>query len=98
MQYLKLIDKETGKEYYSTNKKLQYHKIWNVFDEHALFFNLERNLKEDNESLRERILDFGKNPGNSTREGLLNHIARELGISKKISGFIPSQTVIILKH
>ena len=83
LQYLKLIDKETGKEYYSTNKKLQYHKIWNVFDEHALFFNLERNLKEDNESLRERILDFGKNPGNSTREGLLNHIARELGISKK---------------
>jgi len=83
LQYLKLIDKETGKEYYSTNKKLQYHKIWNVFDEHALFFNLERNLKEDNESLRERILDFGKNPGNSTREGLLNHIVRELGISKK---------------
>jgi hypothetical protein len=43
---------------------------------------MERNEKETNEELKERILDYGINPGDSTTEGLRNHIARELSLNK----------------
>jgi len=67
---------------YSLEANLKEHKIWNVFDEFALLFDMERNEKETNEELKERILDYGINPGDSTVEGLRNHIARELSLTK----------------
>lgn len=78
---LKVINKETKKEYY-LKKELIRHDIWNPFDEFAYLFDLKRLPEEDNKSFKERILDVNKNPGNSTKEGLRNHIARELGIDK----------------
>jgi len=78
---LKIIDKQTNILYF-LQEDLSEHKIWNVFDEFALLFDFERNSKEDNKSLKERILDYGNSPSDATKEGLINHIARELGIGK----------------
>lgn len=79
---LKIINKYNS-NIYSLKKELIEHKIWNVFDEFALLFDIERNKREDNQSLKERILDYGINPGDSTEEGLRNHIARELSLKKE---------------
>lgn len=78
---LKIIDNRTRKEYH-LKKALVKHYIWNPFDEFGFLFDLKRLPEEDNRSFRERILDVHKNPGNATKEGLRNHIARELGIDK----------------
>lgn len=56
------------------------HHIWNTFDEFGLILGIERLFGERNESFKERILDVFRKPGNSTRQGLLNAISRELGI------------------
>lgn len=58
------------------------HHIWNVFDEFGLLLGIRRLPAERNAVFKERILDIFKNPGNSTKSGLQNAIARELGIDK----------------
>ena len=64
------------------NTKLTYHKIWNAFDEFGLLVGLDRLPRETNANFKKRILDVFKNPGNSTRQGLINSISRELGLEK----------------
>jgi hypothetical protein len=68
-------------EYFLKNKLIPHH-IWNPFDEFGFLFDLERIPLETNESYKKRILDVNKNPGNSTKDGLYNHISRELGLNK----------------
>lgn len=59
------------------------HHIWNAFDEFGILLGLNRLPGERNPAFKERILDVFKNPANSTKEGVLNGIARELGIKKE---------------
>lgn len=79
---LKIINLNNKNEYF-LKKELIEHRIWNPFDEFGFLFDLERIPKEDNKSYKERILDVNKNPGSSTRQGLINHISRELGLKHK---------------
>lgn len=79
---LKIIKKETNEEFFLM-RKLITHNIWNPFDEFGFVFDLERLPGEDNSSYKNRIFDVNKNPGNATKKGLHNHIARELGLDKE---------------
>lgn len=72
-----------GKKGYYLDDELIEHKIWNVFDEFALLHNLDRLPDENNKSLKERTFDKAKNPSGAHRQGLKNHIARELGILRR---------------
>ncbi|MEK1829019.1 hypothetical protein AAAC51_07670 [Priestia megaterium] len=58
------------------------HPIWNVFDEFGMLLGLYRLPGERNETFKNRILDIFKNPGGANKQGLINGISRELGISK----------------
>lgn len=58
------------------------HHVWNAFDEFGFLLGLKRLHGERNASFKERILDVFENPGNSSKEGILNGLARELGIEK----------------
>ena len=62
--------------------KLELHHVWNFFDEFGMLFNTPRLYGEPNSEFKVRILDVFKNKSNSTRQGLSNGIARELGIRK----------------
>jgi hypothetical protein len=55
--------------------------VWNAFDELGLVLSLQRNPAEKNYAYKKRLLDVYKNPGNSTYQGLVNGISRELGVS-----------------
>lgn len=56
------------------------HHIWNVFDEFGMLLGVYRLPGERNEGFKNRILDVFKNPGGSTKQGLINGLSRELGI------------------
>ena len=58
------------------------HHIWNAFDEFGLLLGVERLFGERNAAFKERILDVFRKPGNSTKQGLLNAISRELGLDE----------------
>jgi len=83
-----LIDKDRFKplDYIEVNTAKHYeyylHHIWNAFDEFGLLLGLERLYGERNAEFKERILDVFRNPGNSTKQGLINAISRDLGISQ----------------
>lgn len=61
----------------------QLHHVWNAFDEFGLLVGLYRFRGERNEEFKERILDVFRNPGNATKQGILNGLSRELGIPKE---------------
>lgn len=71
-------------EFISMNGRKHYeyfvHHVWNPFDEFGFLLGLERLYGERNESFKERILDVFRKPANTTKEGLENGIARELGL------------------
>lgn len=58
------------------------HHVWNAFDEFGLLLGIQRLYSERNEDFKQRILDVFANPGNSTKDGILNALARELSISR----------------
>lgn len=55
--------------------------VWNCFDELGMLVSLDRIPGEKNKAYKQRILDVYANPGNSTHDGLINAISRELGIA-----------------
>ena len=59
---------------------MEMHHVWNFFDEFGLLFNTPRLYGEVNAEYKERLFDVFKNKSNSSRVGLMNGIARELGI------------------
>ena len=65
--------------YLATAKPTPYN-VWNSFDELGLLLSLQRNPAEKNLKYRSRLLDVYQNPGNSTYQGLINGISRELGV------------------
>lgn len=64
--------------------ELEIHHVWNAFDEFGLLLGLKRLAGERNEAFKNRILNVFKKPGNSTKQGLRNGIARELGLSNDL--------------
>lgn len=56
------------------------HHVWNVFDEFGMLVGLKRQYKERNLFFKERILDVFRRPGNSSQEGLINGLQRELNL------------------
>lgn len=79
-----ISDLERPFEKVYVNGKAHYefilHHVWNPFDEFGMLLGVERLYKERNESFKERILDVFRKPGNATREGMKNSIARGLGV------------------
>ena len=55
--------------------------VWNAFDEFGLLVSLDRLTGEKNKAYKKRILDVYENPGDSTYQGLINSVSRELGIA-----------------
>ena len=85
--YQKSNDNEYGKitinykgEYISV--PLMLHHVWNFLDEFGALLGCERLQEEHNLDYKNRILDVFKHPANSTKFGLANGIARELGLRK----------------
>lgn len=58
----------------------EVYNIWNCFDEFGLLLGLPRIPGEKNKNYKTRLLDVYTNPANSTYQGLLNGISRELGL------------------
>lgn len=56
------------------------HHIWNAFDEFGLLLGIERLFGERNNTFKERILDVFRKPANSTKDGMINGISRDLGL------------------
>jgi hypothetical protein len=56
------------------------HHIWNAFDEFGLLLGIERLFGERNTTFKERILDVFRKPANSTKQGMINGISRDLGL------------------
>lgn len=77
-------DLDRAFEFISLNGRRHYeymvHHVWNPFDEFAFLLGVERLYGERNASLKERILDVFRMPANTTKKGLENGIARELGL------------------
>lgn len=58
------------------------HKIFNAFDEIGLLVGLERLPWESNHDYRERLAEYRKNNPSSTKQGIVDAIASELGLSR----------------
>lgn len=61
---------------------LTIHHVWNFMDEFGALLGCSRLYGEKNINYKNRLLDVFINPANSTKKGLANGIARELGIRK----------------
>lgn len=64
--------------------ELTLHPVWNFLDEFGLLLNCPRLYGERNAEYKERILDVFRFPANSSRRGLLNGIARDLGMVEQV--------------
>ena len=64
--------------------ELVIHHVWNFLDEFGALVGCTRLYNENNKEYKDRILDVFRYPANSTKFGLANGIARELGIRKHI--------------
>lgn len=76
--------KEEVKPLHSDYYELENHQIWNFIDEFGMLLDLKRLPLESNEHFKDRILDVFINPSNASKEGLMNGIARQLGIRHNI--------------
>lgn len=63
--------------------KIEFHHVWNAFDEFGFLLGLSRLPLEKNKEYKNRILDVFKNPGSNTKKGIQNGVSRELGIEKE---------------
>jgi hypothetical protein len=60
---------------------LEAYNVWNAFDELGLLVSLDRLEGEKNKAYKKRIIDVYQNPGDSTYQGLINAVSRDLGIA-----------------
>ena len=56
--------------------------IWNNFDEFGLLLGLERLPGETNREFRIRIYNVGKYFGSATKQGIINAVSTELGLTR----------------
>jgi hypothetical protein len=73
------------------------HHVWNFFDEFGLLLDCQRLYGERNREYKERLLDVFRRPGNSTRKGLQNDLARELGLYHKVK-WLDGGVDLLLRH
>ena len=71
-----------GNETYK--QELIPHHVWNFFDEFGLLLCCPRISEEPNIEYKKRIEDVFKNPANASKDGLINGIARELGLRRNL--------------
>ena len=96
--YLDLVVLDnTGREILRETLPLVLHHVWNFFDEFGLLLNVPRLYGERNAEYKERILDVFRRPSSSTYRGLMNGIARELGLVYQIK-WVDGGTSIVLPH
>ena len=67
------------------------HHVWNFFDEFGLLLSCPRIPEEPNIEYKKRIEDVFKNPANASRDGLINGIARELGLRRDLMWNTPQR-------
>ena len=60
----------------------EVYNVWNCFDEFGLLLGLPRIPGEYNREYQERLTDVYTNPANSTYQGLIYGVSRELGLSQ----------------
>ncbi len=77
------VQREDQMEEYEI-KPIHFH-VWNTLDEFGLLLDLKRNFMEKNEDFKERLLDVFRYPANSSKKGIKNGIARELGLIQRTS-------------
>lgn len=80
--HMEIID-EKHKKLFEMDIKTHLHHVWNFFDEFGLLLDTPRFYGENNREYKKRILDVFRNPASSTKVGLENSIARELGLWKE---------------
>jgi hypothetical protein len=76
---------------------LALHHVWNFFDEFGALLACPRLFGENNSDYKLRILDVFINPANSTKFGLANGVARELGIREHKVWLSPATEDFIIK-
>lgn len=74
---------------------LYLHHVWNFLDEFGALFWCPRLQGELNVDYKNRLLDVFRNPSNSSRDGLLNGIARELSLKEYLLWEDTSENFII---
>lgn len=77
-----------GKSY---QQSLIPHHVWNFFDEFGLLLSCPRIQEESNIEYKKRILDVFKNPSNSSKDGLINGIVRELSLRRNLAWDEPTK-------
>jgi hypothetical protein len=65
-------------------QSLSLHHVWNFFDEFGLLLSCPRLYGERNREYKNRLLDVFENPAGAHKQGLLNGIARELDLRRKV--------------
>lgn len=60
------------------------HPVWNFFDELGALVSCPRLFEEPNVEYKKRILDVFANKANSSKDGLINGIGRELAIRRNL--------------
>lgn len=75
-----VVQDDNGKDIINERLTLYPHHVWNFFDEFGLLLDTPRLYKERNAEYKERILDVFRRPSDSTERGLLNGMARDLGL------------------
>lgn len=80
---MKVFNSE-GKQIDKALLKLNMHHIWNFFDEFGLLLDTPRLYGETNFEYKNRLYKVFQRPANSSKEGLYNGIARELGLIKEL--------------
>jgi hypothetical protein len=78
------ITAPNGQEIYRETMPLLIHHVWNFFDEFGLLLDTPRLYGEKNAPYKERILDVFRRPAGSHYQGLINGIARELGLIHEV--------------
>ena len=66
------------------NLKTMPHHVWNFLDEIGELVSCPRIFEEPNEEYKKRILDVFENKAGASRDGLINGIARELSIRRRL--------------
>lgn len=74
---------------------LTYSPVWNFFDEFGLLMGVSRLEGERNAPYKERILDVFRRPSSAAKTGLINGIARGLGLIRQLNWKDSSRELII---
>lgn len=77
------MENTVGEVILETDIPLGIHHVWNFFDEFGLLLDTPRLYGERNREYKERLLDVFRHPANSTYRGLMNSLARDLGLHVK---------------